>query len=290
MKDNQIFLSSKHRLSGEAHDFKVEFSDGTINFPKSSDVYLQIQNISFTNNWYNIDAGRDTIKWWLLNLNTDELEEYSIKIPRGNFNIRNFYLTLKELTNVLYQPGQQVYPTIVYNEILNNMTFDFNMDTEKVLYKIEFDEGLSKLFNVKELSDDFKLKTGIINLHRFQNLYLKITNLPVIKSNYDNFKGSKFIESSNIACKIPITTGPYDMTIYNPNHDSDGLLHLATSKYEGQIGIKIVDENDQLIDVGSEIDLTLRIYEEPRDNRTNSLMRKIDEILEYLKLIFVKKR
>jgi hypothetical protein len=145
------------------------------------------------------------------------------------------------------------------------------------------------LYVINHVASHVPFESGIINLARHPELYLRVSGLPVIKHNYASQadKGRRFLEDTRIACRIPIVTAPYDLTTLDPQHDADGRLHLATHKYEGEVMFEIVDADGKPIVTNSEMSIAMRIEAAPTQDQL--MMRAVrigEQILEYVKYLF----
>tara|TARA_R110000803_G_scaffold175893_2_gene238442 strand:- start:1849 stop:2901 length:1053 start_codon:yes stop_codon:yes gene_type:complete len=202
----------------------------------------------------------------------------SIRITKGNYNITQLMDEVIEKMNnnsVFSNPY-----SVVYNEITNTLIISINSNiigckllvnsginkNKSIFTQLGYSKDTDILFN----SNIDAISDGNVDLATIHSIYLR-TNLGLI-----NTLSSSTRNITNILTKIPINVNALEMIYFTPlDRSGYNLLQQTSIKH---IQISITDQNDNIIDLGKninwELSLVFDIIKKP--NRTYTAYKKID--------------
>jgi hypothetical protein len=104
-----IFINSRNRVSGEPHDFYINFNNDLIKCPQGHYMQLSVEQASINRCWHSIQSGHNTFR-----ITDTSTGDALITIPEGYYNAIDARTTLQALIPIW---------VITYDRKLNKLSF-----------------------------------------------------------------------------------------------------------------------------------------------------------------------
>jgi hypothetical protein len=269
-----VYINSSNRQASETpYLFTTTFQSGDISCQKNEVMKIGVQSFDLYHTWTYVNENNNTFT--LINTVTDA--NTVIVVENGNY-------TFKQLAQKL----TSLYPdwTVTWSSITNKFTFTFTQDhtfsfgansANKIL-------GLRGSNNSQTtfVSDDV-LRTALserINVH--------IDNLtPYSRINLENSQGSQGTASTKVLSIIN-NFSPFDIITYENNSNLYSFYVSEKNIEKLQISLRDVDSS-LLTFVNEDCNIVLKIetYQVETSEETNKMLSTLQDIREYLRLMFV---
>jgi hypothetical protein len=233
------YISSNYRETGNQTSFKYSFQ-----IDKSKEyTHVSVLNATIPNTYYNVQSGYNTFQ--LL----ENLNNITIAIPPGNYNVNTFTATLKSLLNS-NSPNGWTY-NIIYSQLLSKFIYSVLGNTSQPsvitlnsnLYRVlGFDEGSTNTFNNNVITS-----TNVLNFVLNPVLYI---HSDIVKP-YDE----------NILVEINANNSqPLSYITYENKNIIETSKEISSSK-NGIYEFFLIDNDDQTIDLnGNDFSFSIILF------------------------------
>lgn len=267
-----LFVNSRKAI-GSPSEFEVQVDDGLVETHNTEErIKLTLIDFSILHTWGNINASNNTIT--LRNLVT--LQDTAVTIPVG------FY-TMNDIKK--YISGAYPSATIAYNANTNRYTFTFSQ-AHQLIFTSEIYKVLG--FSSTEVPQGTSFSSSTTCQPRnINNLHIQLYNVQSLKHhNVENIEGDS-VKKSHMIARIPVTAQPYDNVVWINRAEHYGFV-IREEKLH-RLRFRFVDDDGKVLDYLALPPCTFTIkidYVKPKVKDV-TLYRSIDDIKEYLRLLFV---
>lgn len=272
IRHQYLFVHSA-KCVGTPSDFHLQIDDGLIERHNNEErIKLTLIDFNMLHNWGNINASNNTMRF--VNLTNNAVT--TITIPVGFYSMAD----IKKYINT-------AYPSVVvtYNSNVNRFTFTFTQN-----HQMEWTSEIYKVlgFRSTETPQGTVITSTVTCQPRaINNLNIYMYNVqPVKHHNVENVEGNS-VKKSHMIARIPVNATPYDNIIWINRAEHYGFL-VGEEKLQ-RLRFRFVDDDGRELSFVSLPPCTFTIkidYVKPKV-KDLSLSRTLDEIKEYLRLLFV---
>ena len=263
-KCSTVFINSKNRLSGEMHDFTINFEDNTVVADKDTSIRLNVVGVVMNRSWYS------TKDFYFTVLSAGVKNRYFI--PAGNYDVYSFMQQL-----------QLVLPTwtITYNIQENKYHFKTPISSRLI-----FDEGYEHMvgFNLNGYSTT---GTDIVSdipvvMSKEQAVLIHCSLIKRRMAAIDNLSNKSFVES-HVVCKIPLSGyGYFDDMVYNESSENHFSYHISTQKVQS-MKIYVTDQDGNPLPLTRDWSITFKFnyINNVQQNEDLKCLQEIRDLVKY---------
>lgn len=272
VRHQYLFVNSA-KCIGSPSDFLVQVDDGLVETHNTEErIKLTLIDFSILHNWGNINASNNTITFRnvVTGINT------VVTIPFGFYTMND----IKKYINNAYPAA-----IVAYNNNTNRYTFTFTQTHQLIftseIYKVlGFGSAESPQGTIVTSSTTCQPRNvNSLNMHMYNVQSLKHHNIENVASDS--------VKKSHMIARIPVTAEPYENVIWINRAEHYGFI-IREDKLH-RLRFRFVDDDGKQLDYLTLPPCTFTIkidYVKPKV-KDLTLYRSIDDIKEYLRLLFL---
>ena len=272
-----IFISSKQRLSGSAHDFMLNFNDGMLKAEKGGFMRLTVVEATINRSWYSIQDGANTFQ--IIESHETYDNVIDITFPVAYYNAIDVRSTLSGLLPSGW--------TITYDRKTNKFTFTRDRDGTPST-RFVFTNSLYEVLGLQKGEEPtFTMVNSVVTSSvpirvSEENAVVIHTNLPRKKySSVDNHDViNQNFKESTILSKIPILAPPFDNIVYQVSTPT--FTYDISADNISAVRVWLTDENEKVLQVPYDWSMTWSIEYLPLESQN-----PLNDIKDYMKLMIL---